>query len=246
MLFAFTRNWRQASISLIAIPLSLLGAGLVLLWSGATINVMVIAGLVIALGEIVDDAIIDVENIARRLRLNEASDHPQPALQVVLSASLEVRSAVVLASLIVMLVFLPIFFLGGLAGTFFQPLALAILLAIGTSLLIALTVTPALCLVLLPKWARQEARETRLVTWLKTRYLGVLPRFVERPRLAVGIVAGGLLLAGIGYASFKDQFLPDFRETDFLMHFVEKPGTSIEAMDHITILASKSCAAFRA
>ncbi|MCC6631217.1 MAG: efflux RND transporter permease subunit [Gammaproteobacteria bacterium] len=239
VLFAFTRNWRQASISLIAIPLSLLGAGLVLLWSGATINVMVIAGLVIALGEIVDDAIIDVENIARRLRLNEASDDPQPALQVVLAASLEVRSAVVLASLIVMLVFLPIFFLGGLAGTFFQPLALAYVLAIGTSLLIALTVTPALCLVLLPKWARQEERETRLVTWLKARYLGVLPRFVERPRLAVGIVAGGLLLAGIGYASFKDQFLPDFRETDFLMHFVEKPGTSIEAMDRITILASK-------
>ncbi|MGC4028241.1 MAG: efflux RND transporter permease subunit [Steroidobacteraceae bacterium] len=240
VLFVFTRNVRQAAISLIAIPLSLLGAGLVLLWSGATINVMVIAGLVIALGEIVDDAIIDVENIARRLRLNGESGDPKPPLKVVLAASLEVRSAVVLASLIVMLVFLPIFFLGGLAGTFFRPLALAYVLAIGTSLLIALSVTPALCLVLLPASAlKEEQRETRLVAWLKARYIKVLPRFIERPRLAMGIVAGGLLLAGIGYASFKDQFLPDFRETDFLMHFVEKPGTSIEAMDRITIRASQ-------
>ena len=121
VLFLFTRDWRQATISLVAIPLSLLGAGLALLWSGATINVMIIAGLVIALGEVVDDAIIDVENIARRLRLNRESADPKPAFDVVLAASLEVRSAVVFASLIVMLVFVPIFFLGGVAGTFFQP-----------------------------------------------------------------------------------------------------------------------------
>jgi Cu/Ag efflux pump CusA len=138
VLFVFTRDWRQATISLVAIPLSLLGAGLVLLWSGATINTMVIAGLVIALGEVVDDAIIDVENIARRLRLNREAGNPRSAFDVVLSASLEVRSAVVFASLIVMLVFLPIFFLGGVAGTFFQPLAIAYVLAIAASLLVAL------------------------------------------------------------------------------------------------------------
>jgi CzcA family heavy metal efflux pump len=239
VLFLFTRDWRQAAISLVAIPLSLLGAGLVLLWSGATINVMVIAGLVIALGEVVDDAIIDVENIARRLRLNRESDAPRPAFEVVLAASLEVRSAVVFASLIVMLVFLPIFFLGGVAGTFFQPLAIAYVLAIGASLLVALTVTPALCLLLLPKAPLREEPDTRLVGWLKRRYAGALPAMIDRPRLAMGLVAGGLLLAGVGYATFKDQFLPDFRETDFLMHFVEKPGTSIEAMDRITIRASK-------
>ncbi|MDV5825533.1 MULTISPECIES: efflux RND transporter permease subunit [Sphingomonadales] len=239
VLFLFTRDWRQATISLVAIPLSLLGAGLVLLWSGATINVMVIAGLVIALGEVVDDAIIDVENIARRLRLNRELAEPRPAFEVVLAASLEVRSAVVFASLIVMLVFLPIFFLGGLAGTFFQPLAVAYVLAIGTSLLVALTVTPAMCLLLLPNAPLTTERDTRFVAGLKRRYVGFLPRVVGRPTLAVGIVAGGLLLAGVGYATFKDQFLPDFRETDFLMHFVEKPGTSIEAMDRITIRASK-------
>jgi CzcA family heavy metal efflux pump len=239
VLFLFTRDWRQATISLVAIPLSLLGAGLVLLWSGATINVMVIAGLVIALGEVVDDAIIDVENIARRLRLNREAADPRPAFEVVLAASLEVRSAVVFASLIVMLVFLPIFFLGGVAGTFFQPLATAYVLAIATSLLVALTVTPAMCLLLLPNAPLKKERDTRFVAGLKRRYVGFLPRVVGRPSLAVGIVAGGLLLAGVGYATFKDQFLPDFRETDFLMHFVEKPGTSIEAMDRITIRASK-------
>jgi len=239
VLFIFTRDWRQATISLVAIPLSLLGAGLVLLWSGATINTMVIAGLVIALGEVVDDAIIDVENIARRLRLNREAGNPRSNFDVVLSASLEVRSAVVFASLIVMLVFLPIFFLGGVAGTFFQPLAIAYVLAIAASLLVALVVTPAMCLFLLPNAPLKAERDTRLVASLKRRYAGVLPRMVARPALAMGIVAGGLLLAGVGSGSFKDQFLPDFRETDFLMHFVEKPGTSIEAMDRITIRASK-------
>ncbi len=239
VLFVFTRDWRQAVISLTAIPLSLLGAGLVLLWSGMTINTMVIAGLVIALGEVVDDAIIDVENIARRLKLNREAGNPLSAFAVVLAASLEVRTAVVFASVIVMLVFLPIFFLGGVAGTFFQPLAIAYVLAIAASLLVALIVTPALCLMLLPNPPLKADGETRLATALKRRYTRTLPALVGRPRLAMTIIGSGLLVAGIGYASFKDQFLPDFRETDFLMHFVEKPGTSIEAMDRITIRASK-------
>jgi CzcA family heavy metal efflux pump len=239
VLFVFTRDWRQATISLVAIPLSLLGAGLVLLWSGATINTMVIAGLVIALGEVVDDAIIDVENIARRLRLNREAGNPRPAFDVVLDASIEVRSAVVFASLIVMLVFLPIFFLGGVAGTFFQPLAIAYVLAIAASLLVALVVTPAMCLFMLPDAPLKEERDTTFVRWLKGRYSRVLPKLVGRPRVAMGIVAAGLLASGIGYATFKDEFLPDFRETDFLMHWLLKPGSSIEAMDRITIEVSK-------
>ena len=239
VLFIFTRDWRQALISLTAIPLSLLGAGLVLLWSGMTINTMVIAGLVIALGEVVDDAIIDVENIARRLRLNREAANPRTAFDVVLTASLEVRTAVVFASVIVMLVFLPIFFLGGVAGTFFQPLAIAYVLAIAASLLVALVVTPALCLMLLPQAPVSAEGDTKLAAALKRRYTAALPRLVFRPRLAMLVIGAGLVIAGLGYASFKDQFLPDFRETDFLMHFVEKPGTSIEAMDRITIRASK-------
>ena len=238
VLIFFTRNWRAATISLVAIPLSLLGAALMLSWLGASINTMIIAGLVIALGEIVDDAIIDVENIGRRLRLNREAGKPKSDFEVVLKASLEVRKAVVFASLIVMLVFLPIFFLDGLSGTFFRPLAVAYVLAIATSLLVALTITPALCLFLLPGSAA-ERQEPQFVVNAKRRYREFLPRIIGRPMLAGQIIAGGLVLALAGYLTFKDQFLPDFRETDFLMHFVEKPGIGVEAMDRISILASK-------
>jgi Cu/Ag efflux pump CusA len=123
----------------------------------------VIAGLAIALGEVVDDAIIDVENVFRRLRLNHASAQPQPAWQIVLEASLEVRSAVVYATLIVILVFLPVFFLEGLAGSFFRPLALAYVLSVTASLAVALTVTPALALILLPRTA--DAPQTHVTGW---------------------------------------------------------------------------------
>src|SRR3954447_21330281 len=149
ILVSFLYDWRTALISLTAIPLSLIAATVVLVYWGATINTMVLAGLVIAMGEVVDDAIIDVENIVRRLRQNRASGRPMSSFRVVLSASLEVRSAVVYASLIVILVFIPVFFLEGLAGSFFRPLALAYVLAIVASLLVALTVTPALSLMLL-------------------------------------------------------------------------------------------------
>lgn len=238
VLILFTRNWRAALISLTAIPLSVLVAMLVLAHAGASLNIMVIAGLVIALGEIVDDAIVDVENIGRRLRLNRESAHPKPVFDVVLGASLEVRGAVVYASLIVMLVFLPVFFLDGVSGSFFRPLATAYVLAIGSSLLVALTITPALCLLMLPK-AQVEQSEPNWVRSLKTRYRRVLPTLVLQPHLALGVLASGLVIAGAGYMSFKNQFLPDFRETDFLMHFVEKPGTSLDAMRRITERAGK-------
>ena len=135
---------------------------------------MVIAGLIIALGEVVDDAIIDVENIVRRLRLNRAAGEPRSAFEVVLDASLEVRSAVVYGSLIVVLVFLPVFFLDGLAGSFFRPLALAYVLAIAASLLVALIVTPALSLMLLPQATHE--REAPVVSAAEGRATaGVLP-----------------------------------------------------------------------
>lgn len=238
VLVLFTRDWRSALISLTAIPLSLLAAALMLSKFGIGINTMVIAGLVIALGEIVDDAIIDVENIGRRLRLNSQTANPRPALEVVLGASLEVRGAVVFASLIVILVFLPIVFLTGVAGSFFRPLALAYVLAIASSLLVALTVTPALCMFLLPK-GHAASHETPFSRALKNRYSRLLPAMIQQPRAVMGVIAAGLLVAALGYSGFKDQFLPNFRETDFLMHFVEKPGTSIEAMDRITLRASE-------
>ena len=149
VLALFLMEWRSALISITAIPLSLLAAALVLHYRGGTINTMVLAGLAIALGEVVDDAIIDVENIVRRLRLNRLAAEPKPAFQVVLDASLEVRSAVVYATFIVALVFIPVFFLEGLAGAFFRPLAMSYVLAVAASLAVALVVTPALCLLLL-------------------------------------------------------------------------------------------------
>ncbi|MEJ7811101.1 MAG: efflux RND transporter permease subunit [Gemmatimonadaceae bacterium] len=234
----FLRDWRTAVISLTAIPLSLLAAAVAMRYRGGMIDTMVLAGLVIALGEVVDDAIIDVENIVRRLRLNREAGSPRSAFNVVLDASLEVRSAVVYASLIVALVFLPVFFLGGLAGSFFRPLATAYVIAILASLVVALVVTPALSLLLLPGAAARHG-EAPLVTWLKARYRRVLPRFVDDSRRAVTIIGAALLLAAVSVPFLGEEFLPHFKEYDFLMHWVEKPGTSIEAMDRITLRASR-------
>src|SRR5262245_26686256 len=173
IVIAFLFEWRTAVISLTAIPLSLVAAVVVLTRLGATLNTMVLAGLAIAVGEVVDDAIIDVENIVRRLRLNAQLPNPRSAFRVVLDASLEVRSAVVYASFIVMFVCLPIFFLGGVAGAFFRPLATAYILAVFASLLVALTVTPALALLLLPGSVtkHRDRPVTRAVRWL---YRGML------------------------------------------------------------------------
>ncbi len=238
ILLAFLFDWRTALISLTAIPLSLLSAVLLITWWGASVNTMVLAGLVIALGELVDDAIIDVENIIRRARQNRAAGNPLSAFEVVLNASLEVRSAVGDASLIVVLVFVPVFFLGGLAGAFFRPLALAYVLAILASLVVALTVTPALSYMLLT--GRAAARpEAPLTRWLKRLYRPMLPALMARPYLALTTLGVAFVLTGLAATRLGQEFLPHFHETDFLMHFVEKPGTSVEAMTRVTVQASK-------
>src|SRR5215510_10254659 len=185
VLVAFLFEWRTALISLLAIPLSLLTAALLLYWRGYSINTMVIAGLVIALGEVVDDAIIDVENIMRRLRPNRDAGHPESSFSVVLKASLEVRSAIVYATLIVVFVFLPIFFLDGLSGSFFRPLAISYVLAVLASLTVALTLTPALSLLLLSSAANRERPEPALTRFLKRHYRRILPAFITKPKMAV-------------------------------------------------------------
>ncbi len=238
ILLAFLFDVRTAVISITAVPLSLVAAVLAITGYGSTLNTMVLAGLVIALGELVDDAIIDVENIVRRLRLNREAGNPRSAFQVVLSASLEVRSAVVYASFIVVLVFLPIFFLDGLAGAFFRPLAVAYVLSILASLVVALTLTPALSYSLLTGKAASK-REAPLTRWLKTLYRPLLPPLVARPYLALTIILVAFALTGTAATRLGQEFLPNFHETDFLMHFVEKPGTSVEAMQRVTVQASK-------
>mgnify|MGYP000425997086 FL=1 len=239
ILFLFLGDWRTTVISVVAIPLSLAIALLLLRWRGETINTMILAGLIIALGEVVDDAIIDVENILRRLRQNRVLASPLPAIKVVLSASLEVRSAVVYASVIIVLVFVPVFFLPGLAGTFFRPLALSYILAIAASLAVALTVTPAMSLMLL-RIDSGPHREAWLARNVKAGYRFVLPRLAHRPGLAILILAVAFAVTGwVWHAKLGEEFLPNFKERDFLMHWLEKPNTSVEASTRITIAASK-------
>src|SRR5262249_33332047 len=223
ILIAFLYDWRLALISVTAISLSLVSAVLLITALGATVNTMVLAGLVIALGEVVDDAIIDVENIVRRLRLNRQADAPRSPFEVIVLASLEVRSAVVYASLIVGLGFLPVFFLDGLAGSFFRPLALAYVLAILASLVVALTVTPALSYLLLTGWTSARA-EAPLTKWLRRAYGSVLPAFITRPYLALGTLAVAFLLTGAAAPHPRQEVFPNFHGTAFLLHFLVKPA----------------------
>lgn len=235
----FLYDWRTALISVLAIPTSLIAAALILRWRVGVINTMVLAGLVIALGEVVDDAIIDVENIMRRLRLNRDLERPRPVLEVVLQASLEVRSAVVYGSVIIVLVLLPVFLLPGLSGSFFRPLAVTYVLAILASLAVALTVTPALSLILLPHGAARHRADPAHIVRLKAWYARILRPIIERPgRLLIVFVAAlALTIAVVPFLG--EEFLPHFKEYDFLMHWVEKPGTSLEAMVRITERVSK-------
>jgi len=238
ILFFFLYSFRTALISVVAIPLSLVAAAAILAWRGVTLDTMTLAGLVIALGEVVDDAIIDVENIQRRLAINASQGQPRSALAVVLDASLEVRSAVVYATLIVVLVFLPVYFMEGLSGAFFRPLAVAYVLAVGASLVVALTVTPALSLLLLPKAPGPE-KHGPLSRILRDAYESIALRTVRRTRTAGAVLAVVLVAAAALVPLLGEGFLPDFHETDFLMHWVGRPGTSIEEMDRITVRASK-------
>ncbi|MFT3764089.1 MAG: efflux RND transporter permease subunit [Minicystis sp.] len=238
VLGAFLYDLRTAFISVVAIPASLVAAAATMNAVLGTIDTMTLAGLAVALGEVVDDAIIDVENVLRRLDLERRSPAPRSPLTVVLEASLEVRSAVVHATAIVILVFLPVFFLDGLAGSFFRPLAGAYVLSILASLVIALTVTPAMCLLLLPRMAGRH-RESPVARAVRDAVMPMVGWVLARPRAALGATVASLLVAGAAVPLLGESFLPDFRESDFLMHWVAKPGTSLEELQRTSIRASK-------
>ena len=228
VLFLLLGSARTAAISLTAIPVSLLTAVIVLEKLGITINTITLGGLVIALGEVVDDSIIDVENIFRRLRENKTHAHPRPVISVILLASLEVRRAVVFATFIVALVFLPVLTLTGLQGSFFAPLALSYILAIMASLLVALTLTPALAFLFFDKGVRTET-EPRLQHWLKVQYRRVLGFITQRPRTIMVVVAL-LCVAAITRLPSGGEFLPEFREGHFVLQVSTAPGTSLPEM----------------
>jgi CzcA family heavy metal efflux pump len=225
VLFLFLYNLRTAFISLTAIPLSLLGAVLALWAFGISLNTLTLGGLAIAVGEVVDDAIIDVENIYRRLRENARLGHPQSAASVVLSASLEVRGAVVYATFVVVLVFVPVFFLSGLQGRLFAPLGYAYVLAVLVSLLVALTVTPALALVLLP--AGRGAEEPPALRWLQGGYERLLRRLDREMPLLLTLTVCLLAASVWAVTEFGGEFLPKLRENHYVIHMRGLPGTSL-------------------
>jgi len=225
VLFLFLYNARTAFICTLAIPASLLGAVLVLDYFGVGLNIMVMGGLAIALGEVVDDAIIDTENIFRRLRLNRVASSPRSLSQVVLDASLEVRTSVVYATFIVALVFVPLLTLSGIAGKLFAPLGLAYILAILASLVVAVSLTPALCYLLLAR-GDLDARDPPFVRWLKPRYIALLQRIERYPARVVGSVFAFIALGVSILPLFSGEFIPALREGHYIIHVTAVPGTS--------------------
>jgi len=243
ILVLFLLNVRTTLITLTAIPLSLALALFVLWGLGLSINVMTLGGLAVAIGELVDDAIIDVENVWRRLRENatlpEAGRrHP---VAVTLAACQEIRGSIVFATVIICMVFVPLLFLGGLEGRFFRPLGIAYIGSILASLLVAVTVTPALCRLLLAtpglaaRFAREgsEERDTPLVRFLKRRYRPTLERALARRGLVLGGAAAAFLLALLLGRTFGSSFLPRFNEGTFTVFLMAPPGTSLEESDRM-------------
>ena len=237
ILFFFLFEWRVTLISLVAIPLSLIAAVVAFWTTGSTMNTMVLAGLVIALGAVVDDAIIDVENIVRRLREQRARGDRQTIKRTIIDASLEIRNSITYATLIIVLAVSPVFFMEGLSGAFFRPLAFSYASALVASMVVALTVTPAMAFMLLSGNVVKK-RQSPLVVWLQHHYEVALTRINKAPLWAF-IVTGVLTAASLAAVPFMGQsLLPAFKERDFLMHWVTKPGTSYPEMNRITICAS--------
>ncbi len=225
VLFLFLFNVRTAFISATAIPLSLLTAIIVLGYFGIGLNIMVLGGLAIALGEVVDDAIIDTENIFRRLRENRLLAEPRPAFSVVFEASMEVRSSVVYATIIVAMVFMPLLTLSGVAGKLFAPLGYAYIAAILASLLVALTLTPALCYLMFTH-GKLESDDPPLIRLMRNGYTRLLRGIERHYRIVIGVTLVVIAL-GLGILPlFKSQFIPDLHEGHYIMHMTAVPGTS--------------------
>jgi CzcA family heavy metal efflux pump len=225
VLFLFLLDLRTAFISFVSIPLSLLAAVIVLNAFGASINTITLGGFAIAIGVVVDDAIIDVENILRRLRENSKSAAPRSLFSVVLEASLEVRSAVVYATFIVAMVFIPVLTMGGVQGRLFAPLGMAFILATFASLAVALTITPALCFVILSRVSPHK--EPNYVNWLKQKHQHWLGGVSRHPGTVIALVLLVSLGALAALPFFGGEFLPEFREGHYILHMAAVPGTSL-------------------
>ena len=234
VLFLFLWNFRTTFISLTAIPLSLIAAILAMRYFGLSINTMTLGGLAIAIGELVDDAIVDVENVFRRLRQNAQSTTPEPVVTVIFRASSEIRNSIVFATLIIVLVFLPLFSLGGFEGRMFAPLAFAYITSIAASLIVALTVTPVLCYYLLGRAkVIHEDKDSRLVAWLKRHYAHVLNWTLRHPYKIIATSAAMLLVAVLLFPFMGREFLPPFNEGTLNINVNMPPGTSLRESNRI-------------
>ncbi|WP_028886220.1 efflux RND transporter permease subunit [Teredinibacter turnerae] len=236
IMFVFLLSVRATGIALIAIPLSVLAAILAIRWLGGSLNTMTLGGIAIAMGALVDDAIIVVENIVRRLREN--NEHPEDQrlsfASVVLKATREIQGSIVFATLIIILVFLPLFFLSGVEGRLLQPLGLAYIVSLAASLLVALTVTPVLCLYLLPKSkAVTQDHDSKLISFLKKYYRPCLQFALNKSGIVIGVSVAALIMAGVGFLFAGRGFLPEFNEGSLTVSAVTLPGTALETSDEI-------------
>ena len=255
VLFLFLMNWRASLITFLSMPASFVGGILVMNWLGVGINSMTLGGLAIAIGEVVDDAIVTVENVVHRLRLNRASPTSRKVGQVMFDAVREIRNSVVYATLIIALIFLPIFFLQDLAGRIFRPLGIAYIASVLASLLVSITMVPALCYLLLaqraekrldtedidtqgdgstpeefaaPLIASGQDQETWFVLWLKARFERLLRFALHHFWIVMGSAVAALLAALALLPFFGLSFLPEFREGNFIIAMTSLPGTSLE------------------
>lgn len=240
VLTVFLLNFRTTFITLTAIPLSLLVTAIVFHWMGMSINTMTLGGLAVAIGELVDDAIVGVENVYRRLRENRLAGSPRDPLEVIRLASSEVRGSIVFATIIVVLVFVPLFALQGIEGRIFTPLGVAYIVSILASLLVSLTVTPALCAYLLPRLKRLEAEHDGwLVHNVKALQKRILDQLFPRATLVFVTLAMAFVFSVGAFATFGREFLPQFNEGSVTITIFQKPGTSLGESNRIGNIAER-------
>lgn len=240
VLFLFLWNFRTTFISLTAIPLSLITAILAMSYFGISINTMTLGGLAIAIGELVDDAIVDVENVFRRLKQNAQLPTPEPVTSIIFKASSEIRNSIVFATLIIVLVFLPLFSLSGFEGRMFAPLAFAYIISVAASLVVALTVTPVLCYFLLRRAeVLHDEKDSRLVAWLKRRYARLLDWTLRHPFKIIGASAAMLAVALVMFPLMGREFLPPFNEGTLNINANLPPGTSLQESNRIGNIIEK-------
>ena len=239
ILFAFLLSARTTLISLIAIPLSIAVTALIFKLLGQSINVMTLGGIAIAIGELVDDAVVDVENILRRLKQNRISDSPRPSLEIIQRASVEVRSGIVYATAIIVLVFVPLFALPGIEGRLFGPLGIAYIVSIGASMVVSMTVTPVMCSLLLPSMKSLSQGDTVLVVGLKRMNQAALGWALNHGRFLVVTAVLMVVAAAATIPLLPRIFLPAFNEGTLVLGLVMQPGTSLQTANRIGATAEE-------